>query len=262
MNLPLEINQRVLNELASPADQFATRVLLLSVANGGPARLSGKRRKYTFVRDNEAGAHILDVPDSLWQHDLPKGPYRENLSICHDLQNVMGAKVPLVFIRIPWKDLNDNRPTIDTMSAHDLEIFGLLVKSYGVPPMTDEGLKCLIAAGPERCSDYFSSLENQKPASEDVPADLDLTLSIICGYFLHAKAPPHVTETVARIIATPGEFLQYLEPPPENQEEDDADHLSNATATPKVKSQSEAAIRMREKRAKATAERKRQSEPA
>lgn len=207
MNLPLEINQRVLNELASPADTSATRVLLLSVANGGPARLSGKRRKYTFVRDNEAGAHILDVPDSLWQHDLPKGPYRENLSICHDLQNVMGAKVPLVFIRIPWGDQN---PTFVA----------------------------------------------------DAPADLDLTLSIIVGYFGHIKPPEHVTETLARIIATPGEFLHYLEPPPENQEEDDADFLSNSAATPKVKSQSEAAIRMREKRAKATAERKRQLEPA
>jgi hypothetical protein len=110
MQLPTEITQATLNELASPAETGATRILLLLVANSGPYRLSGQRRRYVFTRDNEAGAHILDVPDSLWQHDLPTGAYRENTSICHDLQNPSGGKLPLVFLRVPWQGASEKAP--------------------------------------------------------------------------------------------------------------------------------------------------------
>lgn len=116
MQPPTEITQAILNELASPEETGATRILLLLVANSGPYRLSGQRRKYAFTRDNDIGAHVLDVPDSLWQHDLPAGPYRENTSICHDLQNPSGGKLPLVFLRVPWKGTAGKAPSPGNVS--------------------------------------------------------------------------------------------------------------------------------------------------
>jgi hypothetical protein len=164
MNLPLEINQRVLNELASPADSTTIRVICTSAPNGSAYRLRGKRRQYVFERDNTVGAHVLDVPASLWQHDVPTGPYRENLSICHDIQTVIGVKVPLVFMIIPRSPTkSDETPTVGSLDAGTV-ILGYFNHIEAPEHVVDEVRK--IAASPREFLHYLAD-----PADVDKTAD-------------------------------------------------------------------------------------------
>lgn len=170
MNLPIEINQRVLQELASPSDTTAIRVICTSAPNGSAYRLRGKRRQYVFERNNTVGAHVLDIPASLWQHDVPPGPYRENLSLCHDMQTVTGNKVPLVFMVVPWgpestavaaEALAENATVLETMPL--LREFFTRV---GAPPIVFEALDVIR----DEPLDVFRQLvESIKPADGDAP---------------------------------------------------------------------------------------------
>ena len=166
MNLPLEINQRVLNELASPADSTNIRVICTSAPNGSAYRLRGKRRQYVFERDNTVGAHVLDVPASLWQHDVPTGPYRENLSICHDIQTVIGVKVPLVFMIIPRSSTKSDEtpaPTVGSLDAGTV-ILGYFNHIEAPEHVVDEVRK--IAASPREFLHYLAD-----PGDVDKTAD-------------------------------------------------------------------------------------------
>jgi hypothetical protein len=104
-SIPTTIDSKTLAHLAEPTDTHAVRLILRQVHNFSPYRMGGKRYKYIFTHDSRIGAHVLDVPLSLWQGDVPKGAYRDNLSICHDLQgNRSGNLPPLVAVIIPLKE--------------------------------------------------------------------------------------------------------------------------------------------------------------
>ena len=170
MNLPNEINQRILDELAAPSDKSATRVVVLSTSNAGPFRLTGRKRKYVLSRDNIAGAHVLDVPDSLWQHDIPlDAPYRSNLSIAHDLA---GNTVSLIFLRVPYgpQDTAAEVAADEFAPIPEAGITGRVVLAYlkeiGAPDPVRERIEQIIA-DPETFRAYLD------PAEDDIDADID-----------------------------------------------------------------------------------------
>lgn len=84
MTLPLQIDSNFLRTLA-PNDTRIVRVILRLVHSTATYRLRGKKRTYLFVMNIQAGCHVLDVPESIWNDGIPAGKYRENLSIAHDL---------------------------------------------------------------------------------------------------------------------------------------------------------------------------------
>ncbi|WP_234043556.1 hypothetical protein [Luteolibacter yonseiensis] len=194
MNLPIEINQRVLNELASPQDRTAIRVICASVPNPSPYRLRGKRRQYVFERNNTIGAHILDIPASLWQHDIPRGPWRENLSLCHDMQTVMGVKVPLVFLIIPWGEgAQDTDTTAATGEGSQmLELLRNFFTKLDAPPIVFEGLECLAHRGPEAFSEFVQAIS---PPTDDIVEAASRTGE--------ASQPSAPSSPAPNILATP-----------------------------------------------------------
>lgn len=104
-SIPTTIDSKTLAQLAEPSDTHAVRLILRQVHNFSPYRMGGKRYKYIFTHDSRIGAHVLDVPLSLWQGDVPKGAYRDNLSICHDLQGNRSTTLPpIVSVIIPLKE--------------------------------------------------------------------------------------------------------------------------------------------------------------
>lgn len=104
-SIPTTIDSKTLAQLADPADTHAVRLIQRQVHNFSPYRINGKRYKYIFTHDSRIGAHVLDVPLSLWQGDVPKGTYRDNLSICHDIQGNRSITLPpIVCVLIPLKE--------------------------------------------------------------------------------------------------------------------------------------------------------------
>jgi hypothetical protein len=101
-SIPTTIDSKTLAQLADPTDTHAVRLIQRQVHNFSPYRMSGKRYKYIFTHDSRIGAHVLDVPLSLWQGDVPKSTYRDNLSICHDIQGNRSTLLPpIVCVIIP-----------------------------------------------------------------------------------------------------------------------------------------------------------------
>jgi len=109
MKIPNALDNRILAKLASPDETHAVRVVIRRVMNHGPYVIRGRLRQYTAEHDAKLSVHVLDVPASVWMHDFPSGPYRENTSIAHDLQGNRGsALAPLVFLIVPWKNAKSN----------------------------------------------------------------------------------------------------------------------------------------------------------
>ena len=90
MTIPGQLSKSTLSAMQCP-DTVFVRVLLHSVSNNGQARLRCRNRQYLFEKNHETGCHILDIPMSVWMHNVNPGRYRDQRSVCDDFRELPGA---------------------------------------------------------------------------------------------------------------------------------------------------------------------------
>lgn len=170
MHLPKFVTQEVLNQLAAPTDRVMVRVVLRRIGNTAPYTVWGKKRRYVFRRDPELGAHVLDVPMSVWMWGFPDGPYRDNLSIAHDLQgNRAAVKAPLVFLVIESGAVADaEAPQAGEASHESLLAFRELLVAMEAPELVLQAFDTLSSELPaERIEETIRETIRRVTAAEE-----------------------------------------------------------------------------------------------
>jgi len=97
MTIPGQLSKSTIAQLGC-TDSISVRVLLHSVSNNGSARIRCRNRQYIFEKSHETGCHILDIPMSLWMHNVNPGRYRAQGSICDDFRKLPGAEFTMHII--------------------------------------------------------------------------------------------------------------------------------------------------------------------
>jgi hypothetical protein len=123
------------------------RVICRGVANTGPHTMRGRARKYIALRDPKKEYHCFDVPLSLWQGKIPEGPYRDNGSICHDVQATrIVTKAPLIFMVVPWRGAKPAAaPMPQAEQATPILAFKKLAEATGAPPVIMQAVELLLS---------------------------------------------------------------------------------------------------------------------
>lgn len=150
MNLPNVVTSEMLAKYSKPEDNMAIRCILRRISNLAPYTVRGKLRHYIFKYNASVGAHILDVPVSVWTAGLMKGTYRDNLSVAHDMQGFRSPHLaPLVIIPIPFGNQEAGIPASlvvpgpDTDYEKTIEAFGKLLHALDAPQEAIEALEIL-----------------------------------------------------------------------------------------------------------------------
>lgn len=176
MNIPNFLDRKTLAAMAAPGETHAVRVILLKVNNSSAYRLRSRLRQYLFERDGTLGAHVLDIPQSVWMAGQPQGVYRDNPSISHDLQPTV--VIPLVIQVIPWAGAETaeapaetNEPAVDL-----IPILGDLLEKLNAPPVMTEALDVMRDGNAEAFRAFVDSVELHKdapanPAAPQAPAE-------------------------------------------------------------------------------------------
>jgi hypothetical protein len=155
MNVPSLATTAVLARLARPDESMAMRVILRRVANTGPYTVHGKVRKYVFEYHHKIGAHVLDVPLSVWNSGITHGAYRDNPSIAHDIQATRSVHLaPLVIHPIPFGNgavpaALVIAPTEDASMSASLAAFEVLCRAMDAPSEILEAMQILRMAETE-----------------------------------------------------------------------------------------------------------------
>lgn len=127
ISIPNLVDNAWLEANASDSDEWAQRLVLRSVVNNADYKVSGRTRKYVFRHDPELGAHVLDVPASLYMAGMPTGRLVENGSIAYDLHSNRWIRFsPIIPLMIPWKKPAatvpaPDKPAAETVKAPDAE---------------------------------------------------------------------------------------------------------------------------------------------
>jgi hypothetical protein len=174
MKLPQTIDKRALAALA-PQDTHAVRVIVRRVANQTPYRVRGKMHHYLVEWDFVLQAHILDIPESVWMHDFPPGPYRDNASISHDIQGCRSVQsAPLVFLLVPYAQ-EQAQPAVMGAAATPSGIADFiaplkdLLNKLKAPAIMHEAVEVMAEDSVEVFGDFVDSLtvdEDEAPASD------------------------------------------------------------------------------------------------
>jgi hypothetical protein len=141
MKAPTFLDRRTLAKMAAPDETHCVRVILQKVSNSAPYTYRSALRRYLFERDGILGAHILDIPVSLWMAEIPtSGPYRKNASVSDDLKPTQAT--PFTIQVIPWKGAK--APAVANPDC--LPLLREIVSSFNPPPailtalqLTEEG---------------------------------------------------------------------------------------------------------------------------
>lgn len=188
-NLQKTVTNAMLAANAAPDETGMVRVLVRRVMNKAPYTLRGKLRSYRAEFNQQAGAHCVDVPLSLWQGGIDSGPYRDNNSVAHDIMAARASNMtPLVYLVLPWAGAEAVRPAdlaagIGTPSADrgemetGFEVFkGMLVK-MNAPIEVVEGLKLFREGHIDALRMFAASLTYADPepnyASDEDPPEED-----------------------------------------------------------------------------------------
>ena len=97
MTIPGLLSKSTISQMQC-TDAISVRVLLHSVSNVGQARLRCRNRQYVFEKSHETGCHILDIPMSVWMHNVNPGRYRDQRSICDDFRELPGTSFTIHII--------------------------------------------------------------------------------------------------------------------------------------------------------------------
>lgn len=165
MNIPNLITREVLSAMAAPDETHAVRVVLSKVTSSVPYKLRSKLRSYVFEKDREIGAHVLDVPVSVWMAGADDRARRGEGAICKDLQPSMNF--PLTVLVIPWR----NASAADTAVTNEaLAVLRELLAILNPPPVVFEALD-LAQTGDVAKLRYLLDRGKQKAADgEETPA--------------------------------------------------------------------------------------------
>lgn len=231
--LPAIISASALRAIPTE-DTHAVRIILLNSTGSTQYTLRGvgrRKGKYILEKDGTSGRHVLDIPVSIWNQDIPQGRYQDNTSIAHDLLAKPQPLIPFVTMIVPW---NGARSKAADASAPDFftPLRDLLVKL--VPPPVVQHALNLAATG---------DIEALKAFVDSVSDD-------------HAVALPRF----------PGDGIEDA-PQETSTAEDDAtapegSGLENIPDSASPKTETAAAKRMREKRARDKAKREADLQPA
>jgi hypothetical protein len=170
MTIPGQISKSTISQLGC-TDSLSVRVLLHSVSNNGSARIRCRNRQYIFEKSHETGCHILDIPMSLWMHNVNPGRYRDQRSICDDFRELPGAAFTIHII--------GNAPALEAapadLSEHDL-IADLRRLLYALNAPQEVATAFDVATeNPGQLAEYvdsvIASIEEQPEEPADQPAD-------------------------------------------------------------------------------------------
>jgi hypothetical protein len=165
MNIPEIITQSEIRALASPSETHAVRVILHEVPYPGQFRLRTLRRQYLFERDGIAEVHLLDIPVSVWMHDVPTGQLRDNTSISQDFRSAGAVKWS--FQIVPLKGAT---PAIAAEQAHFLPLLREILRTIEAPPVVEEAFKLIDAGNLGELQDLAAFLKSTAKADGPSPA--------------------------------------------------------------------------------------------
>lgn len=160
-NLPNIITAAALRVIPT-ADTHAVRVILLSSASATQYTMRGigrRKGKYLLERDAATGKHILDIPVSLWNQEIPTGRYHDNNSIAHDLLAKPQPLMPFVTMIVPWSGTATSKPASADFFT---PLRDLLVKL--VPPPIVQHALTLAETGDNAALVAFVNSVSENPA--------------------------------------------------------------------------------------------------
>lgn len=175
MIIPGQISKSTISAMQC-TDTVFVRVLLHSVSNNGQARLRCRNRQYLFEKSHETGCHILDIPMSVWMHNVNPGRYRDQRSICDDFRELPGASFTIhVLGTQPASEASiDFAPPADPGVISELR---RLLTALDAPQEVETAFE-IAAENPTVLAGYVDGIisalgeQSEEPAVEpDAPAD-------------------------------------------------------------------------------------------
>jgi hypothetical protein len=162
MNLPSVLSKTVIDEIKSPADTHAVRVILHDVHSSVPYRLACNLRQYVFDKCGIAGRHILDIPVSLWMAGAETAPFRDNTSISEDFRTAKHCRHSIQIVQI-----GASAPSADFLSPLR-ELLGTL----GAPSCVNHALDLIAAQDHGALLSMVAQFAAQHRASAEAPAEV------------------------------------------------------------------------------------------
>ena len=184
MNIPRQISTASLHELASPNETHFVRLILHDVRNGSRYLLRCRSRDYFFLRDQEVGRHVLDIPLSVYMEGTGGTNWRDNKSISEDIRNANRSVTVQILPFVPSADSPalESEPVEETESP--LPELKRLLTALEAPDQAHECLDAILSgmSAPEvrlTVDRLVDEIENSGPAidktaadnAEDVPAE-------------------------------------------------------------------------------------------
>lgn len=172
MTIPGTLSKTTISQLGC-TDSISVRILLHSVSNNGSARIRCRNRQYIFEKSHETGCHILDIPMSLWMHNVNPGRYRAQGSICDDFRKLPGAE--FTFHLVGSAPALEAAPAAPVDPGVMAEIRRLLA-ALGAPSEVDQAFE-IAAENPAHLKGYVDAIieavqeQPDEPPVDDVPQD-------------------------------------------------------------------------------------------
>jgi len=175
-NLQKNVTNQTLAANAAPDETGMVRVIVRRVANKAPYTLRGRKRSYRAEFNQQAGAHCIDVPLSLWQGGVDGGPYRDNDSVAHDIMANRGSTMaPLVYLVLPWAGAERVLPSVlpsgliavppDAFSR-GVDIFQDMLTRMNAPVEVIEALKLMREGHADALKLFVDSLTYAEPTDD------------------------------------------------------------------------------------------------
>lgn len=173
MNIPGLLSKSTISQMQC-ADTVSVRVLLHSVSNNGQARLRCRNRQYLFEKSHETGCHILDIPMSIWMHNVNPGRYRDQRSICDDFRELPGASFTIHIIGT--QPAVESAPEAPPADPGVIAEFRRLLTALDAPPEVETAFD-LASTKPAVLAGYVDGIiaaleeQSEEPPVEEPAAD-------------------------------------------------------------------------------------------
>ena len=176
MNIPRQISTASLHELAAPNETHFVRLILHDVRNGSRYLLRCRSRDYFFLRDQEVGRHVLDIPLSVYMEGTGGTNWRDNKSISEDIRNANRSVTVQI---LPFVSSADS-PTLESEPVEETESplpeLKRLLTALEAPDQAHECLDAIMAgmSAPEVrliVDHLVDEIENSGPATDETSSD-------------------------------------------------------------------------------------------
>jgi hypothetical protein len=176
MNIPRQISTASLHELASPNETHFVRLILHDVRNGSRYLLRCRSRDYFFLRDQEVGRHVLDIPLSVYMEGTGGTNWRDNKSISEDIRN---ANRSVTIQVLPYNPSTDSPALVGEPVAEyesPLPELKRLLTALEAPDQAHECLDAIMSgmSVPEVrliVDHMVDEIETPGPASDEQPSE-------------------------------------------------------------------------------------------